>query len=70
MTIQEANEIWNACYGDSQGNGWDIYTPEERELAINTRNAKTFQGWNDADRIEARRAERDGWQTATWDGRF
>jgi hypothetical protein len=50
--------------------GWDIYTPEQREQAINTRNAATFGDWNDADRIDARRAERDGWQTGTWDGRF
>ena len=72
MTLTEANEIWNACYGDTQEgvDGWDIYTPEQRELAINTRNAATFTDWNDADRIDARRAERDGWETATWDGRF
>jgi hypothetical protein len=71
MTLTEANEIWNACYGDTQEavDGWDIYTPEQREQAINTRNAATFGDWNDADRIDARRAERDGWQTAYWDGR-
>jgi len=70
MSIDEANLIWDACYGDPQGNGFSLYTPEQREQAINTRNGQTFQGWNDADRIDARRAERDGWQTATWDGRW
>ena len=72
MTLTEANEIWNACYGDTQEgvDGWDIYTPEQRELAINARNAATFTDWNDVVRIDARRAERDGWETDTWDGRF
>ena len=69
MTIDQANEIWNACYADPMAAGFDIYTPAQREQAINVRNGQTFQGWNDAERIDARRAERDGWETATWDGR-
>jgi hypothetical protein len=70
MSIDEANLIWDACYGDPQGNGFSLYTPEQREQAINARNAQTFQAWNDTDKIDARRAERDGWETATWDGRW
>jgi len=70
MTIDEANLIWDACYGDPTASGFSLYTPEQREQAINARNAQTFQGWNDADKIDARRAERDGWETATWDGRW
>jgi len=70
MTLTEANEIWDACYNSGDLSLWERYTPEQREQAINTRNGQTFQGWNDADRIDARRAERDGWQTATWDGRW
>ena len=71
MTLTEANLIWDACYGnDTTWDGWATYTSEQREMAINTRNAATFGDWNDADRIDRRRAERDGWETATWDGRW
>jgi hypothetical protein len=39
MTIDEANTIWEACYGDSTdpANGWDRYSSAERMLAIDTR---------------------------------
>jgi hypothetical protein len=54
MTLDQANEIWNACYGDPQGNGWDIYSSAERNEAIDTRNAHANGGqwgiWNISDR--------------------
>ena len=37
MSIEQANLIWDACYGDPQGNGWEIYTSEQRLEAIDTR---------------------------------
>jgi hypothetical protein len=71
MTLQEANEIWEACYGDSpiSTRGWDTYTAEQRSDAIRVRNGKLAFYDVEADRIDRRAAERDGWQTATWDGR-
>jgi hypothetical protein len=56
MSIDQANLIWDACYGDPQGNGWEIYTPQERELAIETRQqdhdrqSGTWGTWNISDR--------------------
>jgi hypothetical protein len=70
MTIIEANQIWNDCYSSNDHSLWSKYTPEDRELAISVRNGKPAFYDIEAERIEARRAERDGWQTATWDGRF
>jgi hypothetical protein len=43
MTITEANEIWNACYGDpikydATMDAWQRYTWMQREEAIRVRN--------------------------------
>lgn len=39
MTLIEANEIWNACYGDDlYSDGWQRYTSEQRLEAIAVRN--------------------------------
>lgn len=44
MTITEANEIWNACYGDPMADGaidaWQRYTSHQRLQAIEIRNAQ------------------------------
>jgi hypothetical protein len=50
MTIQEANQIWNACYGtESWASGWadawDSYTQAQREQAIATRDASVAGSW-------------------------
>jgi len=56
MTITEANLIWDACYGDPQGNGWEIYTSEQRLEAIDTRQLEHerqtggWGSWNISDR--------------------
>jgi len=36
MTIDQANLIWDACYGDGT-DGWSTYTSEQRQLAIEIR---------------------------------
>lgn len=55
MTLETANLIWNACYGDNVTDGWDLYTSEQRLQAIETRNAHANGGgqwgiWNISDR--------------------
>jgi hypothetical protein len=54
MTIDQANEIWNACYGDTNGDGWQRYTSLQRMQAIETRDAHANGGqwgiWNISDR--------------------
>ena len=58
MTLDEANIIWEACYGDSTdpANGWDRYSSAERMLAIDTRQQHHAQQqgswgtWNISDR--------------------
>jgi hypothetical protein len=54
MTIDQANEIWNACYGDTNGDGWQRYTSLQRQQAIETRDAHANGGqwgiWNISDR--------------------
>lgn len=37
MTLEEANAIWEACYGDTNGDGWTRYTSQQRLDAIDTR---------------------------------
>ena len=37
MTLTEANTIWEACYGDTNGTGWALYTSAQRLLAIEVR---------------------------------
>jgi hypothetical protein len=37
MTPTQAEQIWQACYGDTDGNGWATYTSEQRQLAIEIR---------------------------------
>jgi hypothetical protein len=37
MTLNEANAIWDACYGDSPSDGWTRYSSAQRLLAIETR---------------------------------
>jgi hypothetical protein len=38
MSIDEANLIWNACYGDDlDSDGWTRYTSAQRLLAIDIR---------------------------------
>jgi hypothetical protein len=69
MTLQEANEIWEACYGADVPGAWDLYTAEQRSDAIRVRNGRPSFYDGEAARIDRRRMERDGWQTATWDGR-
>ena len=43
MTLDQANQIWNACYGspfaDDTAHGWETYTSEQRMQAIETRDA-------------------------------
>ena len=58
MTIQEANQIWNACYGpeswdiETWADAWDSYTQAQREEAIATRQAgqPSWGTWNISDR--------------------
>lgn len=57
MTITEANEIWNACYGnDPNSDGWQRYTSEQRLEAIDTRQLEHerltggWGTWNISDR--------------------
>jgi hypothetical protein len=69
MTLNEANEIWEACYGADVPGAWDLYTAEQRSDAIRVRNGKLAFYDVEAERLDRRAAERDGWQTATWDGR-
>lgn len=37
MTLQEANTIWEACYGDNVTDGWERYTSWQRLEAIDVR---------------------------------
>lgn len=67
MTITEANQIWNDCYNSDDYSLWAKYTPEQRERAISLRCQVSYDA--EAERLDRRAAERDGWQTATWDGR-
>ena len=58
MTLDQANQIWNACYGspfaDDTAHGWETYTSEQRMQAIETRDAHANGGtwgiWNISDR--------------------
>jgi hypothetical protein len=56
MTITEANEIWNACYGDNVTDGWERYTSWQRLEAIDTRQLEherqngSWGSWNVSDR--------------------
>ncbi len=34
MTPTQAQQIWNACYGDTDSTGWERYSPQQRELAM------------------------------------
>ena len=49
MTLTEANEIWNACYGDDlDSDGWTRYTSAQRMEAIDTRqleHERQHGGW-------------------------
>ena len=51
MTIDQANEIWNACYGpeswdiETWADAWDSYTQAQREQAIATRDASVAGSW-------------------------
>lgn len=46
MTLQEANQIWNACYGtESSADSWDAYTRQQREQAMATRDASVAGSW-------------------------
>jgi hypothetical protein len=54
MTLETANLIWDACYGDTSGDGWQRYTSAQRQQAIETRDAHANGGqwgiWNISDR--------------------
>ena len=55
MTLETANLIWEACYGDDlNSDGWSRYSSAERNEAIDTRNAHANGGqwgiWNISDR--------------------
>jgi hypothetical protein len=55
MTIDQANEIWTACYGDDlTSDGWERYSSAQRMQAIETRDAHANGGqwgiWNISDR--------------------
>jgi hypothetical protein len=55
MTLETANLIWNACYGDDlNSDGWSIYSSAQRMEAIDVRNAHANGGqwgiWNISDR--------------------
>jgi hypothetical protein len=58
MTLDEANTIWNACYGSclasETAEGWAKYTSAQRLEAIDTRDAHanggTWGTWNISDR--------------------
>ena len=55
MTLETANLIWNACYGDDlNSDGWTRYSSAERMQAIETRDAHANGGqwgvWNISDR--------------------
>ena len=51
MTITEANQIWEACYGPESwdievwADAWDSYTQAQREQALTTRNASVTGSW-------------------------
>ena len=55
MTLETANLIWNACYGDDlNSDGWSIYSSAQRLQAIETRDAAANGGhygiWHISDR--------------------
>jgi hypothetical protein len=57
MTIDQANQIWNACYqgtAEETAKGWATYTSAQRLKAIETRDAHANGGhygiWNISDR--------------------
>jgi hypothetical protein len=56
MTPTQAEQIWQACYGDTDGNGWALYTSEQRLLAIEVRQQEhdrqhgCWGTWNVSDR--------------------
>jgi len=56
MTIDQANQIWTACYGAGvdTAQGWKVYSNAQRLQAIETRNAHAAGGqwgsWNISDR--------------------
>ena len=65
MTIDEANAIWEACYGETASDGWSLYTSEQRLEAIETRQGARHQSFDaELARIEQRQWERDGWNLA------
>lgn len=71
MTLTEANIIWEACYGDDlNSDGWQRYTSAQRQQAIAVRSGAAFYD-PEAERIDQRRAIRDGWVSSwgVWDGR-
>ncbi len=63
MTYAQAQEIFEAYY---QGTA----TCAEFDAAMAVINGDAPRYDAEAERIDRRRAERDGWQTATWDGRW
>jgi hypothetical protein len=70
MTLETANLIWDACYGEGDcSEGWATYTSAQRNEAIRVRSGEVFYD-AEAERIDRRRAQRDGWKTAHWDGRW
>lgn len=68
MTLTEANQIWFDCYQSTDLTLWDKYTSDQRLVAIQVRSGAAFYD-AEAERLDRRAAERDGWQTACWDGR-
>lgn len=60
MTLTEANQIWEACYGSplasDTAHGWATYTSRQRQLAIEIRQQEhdrqmgCWGVWNVSDR--------------------
>jgi hypothetical protein len=55
MTLETANLIWNACYGDDlNSDGWTRYTSRQRAEAIKVRQdaagGPLWEIWNISDR--------------------
>jgi hypothetical protein len=71
MTLTEANQIWHDCYASDDLTLWSQYTVEQREQAISVRSAPARSAPAlydaEAERIERRQWERDGWKTAHLD---
>jgi hypothetical protein len=62
MTLDEANAIWEACYGDTSGNGWNLYSSAQRLEAIEIRSGGSQPLYDpELARLEQRQWERDGW---------